>query len=144
ARSRRWAMRAEQCRGWREEIGAFVLGHLGADERAALQAHLDACPACRAEVEALLPVGSLIEFADPRQLSTRPAPLGLGERVFSAIESQQRAASGRRRRRVALTVAACTASFIAIIAAIVVIGSPRRSPAEPVVFRSLPPGVAIG
>jgi anti-sigma factor RsiW len=46
-------MTAEECRIWRQRIGALVLGQLEPDERAATEAHLDGCPACREEHESL-------------------------------------------------------------------------------------------
>ncbi len=67
-------MKAEGCREWRERIGALVLGQLSEDERFATEAHLDGCPACRAEVEALAPVASLLERVDPERLAPTPAP----------------------------------------------------------------------
>ena len=67
-------MKAEGCREWRERIGALVLGQLPEDERFATEAHLDGCPACRAEAEALAPVASLLERADPDRLAPAPAP----------------------------------------------------------------------
>jgi anti-sigma factor RsiW len=53
-------MKAEGCREWRERIGALLLGQLPEEERFATEAHLDGCPACRAEAEALDPVASLL------------------------------------------------------------------------------------
>ena len=43
-------MKAESCREWRESLGAYALGHLPAEERAGLEAHLDGCAECRAEL----------------------------------------------------------------------------------------------
>ena len=67
-------MKAEGCREWRERIGALVLGQLPEEERFATEAHLDGCPACRAEAEALAPLASLLERADPDRLAHAPAP----------------------------------------------------------------------
>ena len=67
-------MKAEGCREWRERIGALVLGQLTEEERFATEAHLDGCPACRAEAEALAPVASLLGRADPDRLAPAPAP----------------------------------------------------------------------
>ena len=136
-------MRAERCHGRRDEIGAFLLGHLDPNERAAFQAHLDSCSACRAEVAALRPVASLLELADPDRLDTAPPPLALGDRIFNAFESRRRVARGRRRRRLALAAAVCAATVIAIAVVVVAIRSPSSSPGESVAFHSLPPGIAI-
>ena len=75
-------MKAEGCREWRERIGALVLGQLPEAERFATEAHLDGCPACRAEADALAPLASLLGRADPDRLAQAPAPPPrLGERI---------------------------------------------------------------
>src|SRR5919109_323609 len=85
-------MRAEECRIWRERIGALVLGQLSEDERAATEAHLEGCPACRAEADALAPVAALLSRADPDRLAPAPAPpLGRSPSALSP--------GGRARRR---------------------------------------------
>lgn len=135
-------MRADPCRTWREQIGSFLLGHLDRDEQAALQAHLDGCPACRAEVDELLPVASLLSVVDLQQPTTSVPPVGLRQRVFSAIDAQRRVAHSRR-RRIALAGSLALTS-IAALAAIALIRSAEGPSAESVAFRSLPPGVVIG
>jgi len=60
-------MTAEGCREWRERLGAYVLGHLTEDERAATSAHIEGCAACRAEAESLAP---LAEAVDDRRSGT--------------------------------------------------------------------------
>ena len=67
-------MTAEECRVWRERIGALVLGHLDPAETAATEAHLDGCPRCREEAESLRPVAGLLSRANPDLLSPTPAP----------------------------------------------------------------------
>ena len=37
-------MKADDCRMWRERIGALVLGQLDADQRTSTEAHLAGCP----------------------------------------------------------------------------------------------------
>ena len=37
-------MRTDDCRSWRERIGALVLGQLDRDERSATEAHLEDAP----------------------------------------------------------------------------------------------------
>jgi predicted anti-sigma-YlaC factor YlaD len=44
------------CARWRGDLGAYVIGALDREERAAMRRHLAACPACRADYEDLLPV----------------------------------------------------------------------------------------
>ena len=36
-------MKTDGCRHWKEDLGAYALGHLSGEERAALEAHLEGC-----------------------------------------------------------------------------------------------------
>src|SRR5215218_3926782 len=134
-------MRAEECRMWRERIGALVLGQLDPDERAATEAHLDGCPDCRAEAAALAPVAALLSRADPDRLDPVPSPPAqLADRIARRIAAERRAAN-RRRARFGLGAAAAAAAA-AVFAALVLGGSPSRTSAETVAFRSLPEGAS--
>ena len=75
-------MTADDHRIWRERLGAHVLGQLSDEERIATEAHLEGCPDCRAEANALSPMAAMLERADPDRLSP-PRPL----RRISAIGS---------------------------------------------------------
>jgi Putative zinc-finger len=98
---------SESCRNYREDIGVYVLGQLAADRRAALTAHLDACPDCRAEAEELAAVARLLPAADPLRGRDRPTPPPhLGEVIVDAVEFERRARRRRLRRRVAGGLAA--------------------------------------
>ena len=92
-------MRAEECREWRERIGALVLGQLPEEERFATEAHLEGCPACRAEADALAPLASLLSRADPDRLTPAPTPPPrLGERIARRIAAERRSDTRRRTR----------------------------------------------
>jgi anti-sigma factor RsiW len=60
---------SQACAEWRGELGAYIIGALDGEERAAMRRHLQACAACRAEYEELLPVrdwlGRLTAAAGP-------------------------------------------------------------------------------
>src|SRR5438477_12628349 len=111
-------MTAEECRIWRERIGALVLGQLARGEKAATEAHLDGCPECRAEAEALAPVAALLERADPDRLAPAPAlPADLGDRIARRIAAERRAARRRRMRwGVGLGATAAAATAMTILA----------------------------
>ena len=136
-------MKAEGCREWRERIGALVLGQLPEEERFATEAHLDGCPACRAEAEALAPVASLLARADPDRLAPAPAPPPrLGERIVRRIAAERRA---ERRRRTRLRLAPGrgrrgSGGGRGRRARHHLTGSDQSTPAETVAFRSLPRG----
>jgi anti-sigma factor RsiW len=132
-------MRAEACRVWRERIGALVLGQLDREQRAATEAHLEGCPACRAEAEALAPVAAALSRADPERLTPAPAPPAyLGDRIARRVAAERRA-KRRRHARLGLglggaAAAAATAALIAVLIA----GSPSPAPGRTVAFSSLP------
>ena len=46
------------CAEWYGNLGAYVLGALDGEERAAMRRHLAACAACHADLEDLLRVGN--------------------------------------------------------------------------------------
>jgi hypothetical protein len=134
------SLTAEVCRRWREMFGAYLLGHLDSEERVALEAHVDGCAGCRAELADLRPVAEALGAADPSHLGTPPAPPPeLAERVFTHVRDTRRL---ERRRRVALRVgAAVAAAVIALSVAVVLRPDRPRREAEEIAFPSLPPGV---
>jgi anti-sigma factor RsiW len=136
-------MTADECRVWRERIGALVLGQLDADERSATEAHLDGCPNCRAEAEALAPVAAMLSRADPERLTPAPAPPAyLGERIARRIAAERRAAR-RRHVRLGLGLGAAAAAAAAAVLIAVVVSGPSSTPSETVAFRSVPKDVSV-
>ncbi len=86
-------MNAEEHRALRELVGAYVLDGLTAAERTAVQAHLDGCAACRAEVAELAPVAAALHGVDPDAVTVgTPPPAGLGESILASVRE------GTRRR----------------------------------------------
>lgn len=73
----------------REAIGLYVLGALGADERALLEAHVRTCEACAAEVVSL---GGVVD-ALPHAVPLVEPPASLRQRVLAAAGAQQPAAT---------------------------------------------------
>jgi hypothetical protein len=140
-------MTAEACRHWREQLGAYALGHLRPDERAAVQAHLDGCDECRAEAESLAEVARLLPAADPARLGrTEAAPSSVAERVLTRIDGERRTKRRGFRLRAGLALAGATAMIAALVlGAIVVIDSdPSGPPTERVAFSDLPRDIHIG
>jgi Putative zinc-finger len=139
-------MTPERCREWRESLGAHALGRLPEEERAALEAHLDGCAECRAELESLAGVARLLPLADPERFGTAPAPPpSLADRVLATIRAERR--SGRRRRlRLGLAFGGATAALATLVLAIFVLpgGGDDGAPAQHVAFASTPPGMKIG
>jgi putative zinc finger protein len=138
-------LRADPCRAWREQLGAFVLDQLDPAQRAATKAHLDGCAACSAEVDSLRPVAALLPRAELERVeSPAMAPPELRERITGAIEGERR---GRRRtrRRFGLALAgACAALAAAAVLAVSLLGSTGSGGiAKQATFASLPPGIEL-
>jgi anti-sigma factor RsiW len=138
-------MTVEGCRDWRERIGALALGQIEPGERAATEAHLEACPACRAEAQALAPVAALLSRADPDRLAPTPAPPArLGDRIARRIAAERRDARRRRARRgLGLALGASAAAATAVLAIAVLTGGSSSAPKSHIAaFRSLPDGAS--
>ncbi len=141
-------MRADEHRDWKLSLGAYALGDLPADERAAISAHLEGCPECRAELRELEGVAALLPLADPARIeqpSVRP-PADLGARIEAQIAAEtSREGHARRRRRFRLWVGGAAAAAVAAVLALIVLplGGGENSPAQQVRFASVPNGVSI-
>lgn len=138
-------MTADDCRIWRERLGALVLNQLGPEERAATEAHLEGCADCRAEADALAPMAGVLRRADPERLGpTLAPPPYLADRIARRIAAE-RSATRRRRVRIGLGLgAAAAAATAAILLATVFSGSSSEGPAgQTVAFPDLPKGVSV-
>jgi hypothetical protein len=138
-------MKTDDCRDWRHLLGAYALGDLGAEERASLEAHLEGCPNCRAEAEALGSVAQLLPLADPDRFS-HPAPQpspDLGQRIAATIGGEQRVIVRRRRWRFGLALSGAAAAAAAVLAIVVLPSGGGGSPEQHVQFGKLPGGVKI-
>jgi hypothetical protein len=142
-------MRADDHRDWRLALGAYALGDLPADERAAIAAHLEGCDECRAELRSLEGVAALLPLADPDRIEAPTArpPADLGARIEAQIaaESSREGREKRRRRfRLGIGGAVATAAVATVLLlAILPIGGGESSPAQEVRFASVPNGVNI-
>lgn len=143
-------MTTERCREWRESLGAHALGRLPDADRVALEAHLEGCPDCRAELESLQGVARLMPLADPERFAEAPAPPPLlGERIEATIAAERRAEerrARRHRRRLGLAWSGAAAAMAtAAVLAVLVLGRSGESgpPQRQVAFRSLPAGMRI-
>src|SRR5215216_2082972 len=88
----------------REQIGAFLLGKLTGEERTALQAHLNSCSVCQAEVRELEPAVAALADAAPDRIDDDPLPPGDLEEltlapILGEIHFARRRSARRRRRR---------------------------------------------
>jgi hypothetical protein len=136
-------MKADSCREWRESLGAYALGQLPVEDRVRLEAHLEGCAACRAELEQLAALSHPMSLADPARFDTTPAlPAGLSGRVASAIGRERRT---RRRRRggFGLALAGATAAVAAVLVILAFGGGSTTGPEQHLTFAALPKGMKI-
>ena len=146
----------------RELLGAFVLGHLSAQQQSGVQAHLDGCADCRVERAEIAAVVPDLSALDPRGFGQPDSPPPeLGKAILAAVARERVARTRQRARRGLLTgVAACLA-LTAVLGLGVVIGEraivpspptaggqprPSSTPAKPlerVTLRSLAAGVVV-
>jgi hypothetical protein len=142
-------MKTDHCREWRESLGVYALGHLPAEERAGLEAHLEGCPPCRAEVASLQGVASLLPHADPERFGPAPMPSPeLGDRIAATIAADRQVVHKLRRRRrfgLGLALSGAAAAVAAALALLILPGGGgNATPAQHVEFASLPAGIHIG
>jgi anti-sigma factor RsiW len=98
---------ANECKKYKEEMHRALDGELGPEERAGLEAHLAACPACRRDYEALTRALAAFEAA-PRLEPSPTFAAGVMRRVRLAEARQARA-----KRFFAWAAAAATAAVAA-------------------------------
>lgn len=133
------------CREWRELLGAYALGQLEGDERAGLEAHLEGCAECHGELAALAPVAKMLPHADPERFEQAPQPPHeLGQRIAATIEGEKQR-SDRRRRRVfgGFALGGAAAAAVAAVLLLVVFQGGDRDARQQVQFANLPDGVSI-
>lgn len=107
-------MNRDEHRGLREALGAYALGHLDPAERTAVEAHLDGCPGCRAELAEIAPVVGPLGGIDPTHLEDVPPapPPWLGDRIVQRVRAEQPVPARRSRVR-AVAAAAAVAAVLA-------------------------------
>ncbi len=137
---------------WRDDLGAFVLGHLDTERDLAIRSHLTGCPACSAEVAELRPVAAVLSAANPDRLSV-PAgpPPELLDRILDHVDTPAlRRARHRWSWPSALAGAAAAAAVAAVLAVVTPLGStappgrgPSPAPREAVSFAVVPAGAQV-
>jgi len=136
-------MKTDGCREWRESLGAYALGHLTEEERTGLEAHLEGCPSCRAELEQLTAVARPMSLADPARFESAPQlPTSLGARVAATI-ARERLGRRRRRLRYGLAFGGAAAAVAAVLVLLVLPGEEAAGPEQHVTFTSLPKGTKV-
>jgi hypothetical protein len=135
----------EACAAWQEDIGALAIGRLDDDARARLEAHLESCPICRADVDDLSTVAALLAELDvPLEPHTmEEPPPQLLDSILADVHRERWDARRRRRRRAwVTTVGALAAAVVALVAVALTRGS-SSSPAEHLAFTKQPAGAHL-
>ena len=96
------------CEHFAALLDPFVDGELSPDEMARVQAHLDACPACRAYVDDALAIRAAFPDAEDT-----PVPDGFAESVMARIRAET--VSQKRKNRPWLKALASLAACCAIV-----------------------------
>jgi hypothetical protein len=96
--------------------GAYVLGALDADDRAAFEAHLATCDACRARVEEVRPTAALLAGMTGADLLAEPVPM-----PDTLLPGLLRKAGVERTRRRWLTASLAAVAAACLIALVVVV-----------------------
>lgn len=117
----------------RELLGSYALDHLQDAERSMVRAHLDGCPACRADLAEIAPLTGLLDLVDARHFDVPVVPPpDLGALIRSQVADERstrdsdeldaRRESSRRRTttRVALGAAAAVVALAMLVGGIAV------------------------
>ena len=96
------------CENFAALLDPFVDGELSPDEMARVQAHLDACPACRAYVDDAMAIRAAFPDAEDT-----PVPDGFSESVMARIRAET--VSQKRKNRPWLKALASLAACCAIV-----------------------------
>jgi len=106
----------DACRELRGDLAMRALGREGTPSNAALEAHLDGCAECRAELDDLRSVGQALRLADADHVSRAvETPPGLSARIFDVVGAG--VALRNRRNRVVVTAVSAL-----VVAAAVAVG----------------------
>jgi anti-sigma factor RsiW len=135
----------KDCREWRESLGAYALGQVDEEERARIDAHLEGCDSCRAELALLDPVVRMLPHADPVHFGPAPQPPAeLGAQIAATIEAERNERRKRgNRRRYGFALGGATALAAAALALFVLLPGGSGEPGQEVTFGSVPAGVKI-
>jgi anti-sigma-K factor RskA len=76
--------RERTCEGLRDDLAAYALGALGADEAAALERHFDTCPDCEARLRWLTPAVDML----PAGVEQRTPPPRLRESLMETVRAE--------------------------------------------------------
>ena len=104
-----------------EELGPYLLGHLGAEESLLVAGAVETCPVCSAEVDRLRPVVQALSRGLARLDQPSVAPSPALDRVLASVHGEL-ARKRRTRRQAALVAAALVLVLLTVAGSIVLTG----------------------
>ena len=104
-----------------EELGPYLLGHLGAEESLLVTAAVESCPVCAAEVDRLRPVVLALSRGLGRLDQPSAAPSPALDRVLASVHGEL-ARKRRTRRQSALVAAALLLVMLTVAGSLVLTG----------------------
>jgi hypothetical protein len=136
------------CDDLRSSLGAYVLGALDVDEAAAVRRHLQDCPDCAAERDALTPLPGLLSLADGAEAAvSEPLSAAFEERLLDAYAREHAVVAPGRRigrlrrwlrpRWLAVGATAVVAAAAAAVGIVVLGGDDGPSRRYDIAFRSV-------
>ncbi len=105
----------DRCDHWHGLLALEVVGQLVEEDRLALSAHLDGCPACRDERTVLIGLARILPAADPDHIGGHDVPFELQTAVFDRLRADVRRHHHRRVGRVILGGVAAAAVAVALV-----------------------------
>lgn len=106
------------CHEWRGELAARALGAQSPETDAALDAHLDGCADCHAELAELRATAGALSLADPDRSGVPDPGPALADQIVARIALERATIARQRRRRLARASAAAAAAAVAVSIAI--------------------------
>lgn len=129
----------------RESLGWFALGRTDPAETVRIQAHLDGCGSCRAELAELRGTLARVERVDPDRIDDTPTPPPhLGDRVIEHVLAAAPDQRPRTARPLLLAAAAVGVLLVGVGAGWLLGPAPARvagPPTEPVTLEVVEPTV---
>jgi hypothetical protein len=105
----------DRCDQWHGLLALDVVGQLVDEDRLALSAHLDGCPACRDHCADLAGLARILPAADPDHLGGHDVPFELQSAVLTRLRADARRDHHLRRSRFVLGGVAAVVAAAAVV-----------------------------